>query len=131
MAALWYCRPLDTNPSNRPRPSLTKSKKILQPCDYAHRPLKFNIKHLTLYCIIFVFACLALNTFVTPLLVLLNKLIFQKGDRAAKSNGLLHIIDFDCLIMFCGFFTGLVSRNFDLMPLLRSFKRTPRRSQSG
>ncbi|XP_008181033.1 zinc finger MYM-type protein 1-like [Acyrthosiphon pisum] len=51
-----------------------------------------------------VFACLALKKGLSPLLVLLNKLIFEKGDRAAESKGLLHLIDFDFvfnLIIFC------------------------------
>jgi len=47
-----------------------------------------------------VFACLALKKGLSPLLVSLNKLIFEKGDRAAESKGLLHLIDFN-LIMFC------------------------------
>ncbi|XP_050548616.1 zinc finger MYM-type protein 1-like [Daktulosphaira vitifoliae] len=51
-----------------------------------------------------VFACLALKKALTPLLVLLNKLMFEKGDRAAEAKGLLHLIDFEFvfnLIMFC------------------------------
>jgi hypothetical protein len=51
-----------------------------------------------------VFACLALKKGLSPLLVLLNKLIFEQGDRAAESKGLLHLIDFDFVFnlnMFC------------------------------
>lgn len=32
-----------------------------------------------------VFACLALKKVLSPLVVLLNKLIFEKGDRAVES----------------------------------------------
>ncbi|KAF0747558.1 zinc finger MYM-type protein 1-like, partial [Aphis craccivora] len=51
-----------------------------------------------------VFACIELKKGLSPLLVLLNKLMFEKGDGAAESKGLLHLIDFDFvfnLIMFC------------------------------
>lgn len=51
-----------------------------------------------------VFACLTMKKALSPLLVLLNKLVYERGDRAVEAKGLLHQIDFNYifnLVMFC------------------------------
>lgn len=50
------------------------------------------------------FACLTMKKALSPLLVLLNKLVYERGDRAIEATGLLHQIDFKLiinLVMFC------------------------------
>lgn len=41
-----------------------------------------------------VFACLTMKKAISSLLVLLNKLAYERGDRAVEAIGLLHQIDF-------------------------------------
>lgn len=63
----------------------------------------------------FVFVCWELKKFYTLLLALLNKIIFEKGDRATELKDLLHLIDFNLgfnFIMFCDLFQILKEYNF-------------------
>lgn len=51
-----------------------------------------------------VFACLTMKKALSPLLVLLHKLVYDRGDRSVEATGLLHQIDFKFifnLVMFC------------------------------
>lgn len=51
-----------------------------------------------------VFACLTMKKALSPLLILLNKLVYDRDDRAVEAKGLLHQIDYNFifnLVMFC------------------------------
>jgi hypothetical protein len=45
-----------------------------------------------------VFSCLTMKKALSPLLVL-NKLVYEKGDRAVEATGLLHQIDFKLILV--------------------------------
>lgn len=51
-----------------------------------------------------VFACLTMKKALSPLLMLLNKLVYERNDRAVEAKGILYQIDYNFifnLVMFC------------------------------